>query len=80
MKIFILTIVNKGCFSFPNSSLGMPIAKLRLVCQQIKQIHLYILKRQAELEGRHSQARAWERDTLTATIFITVDYGIRTIM
>ncbi|NOS90274.1 MAG: hypothetical protein HOP34_17375 [Methylococcaceae bacterium] len=36
--------------SFPNSSLGMPMTKLRLEWW----IH------QAELEGRHSQARAWE--------------------
>jgi hypothetical protein len=48
------------CVSFPNSSLGMPIAKLRLVCQRTKQVYLYAhnTQHQAELEGKHSQAGA----------------------
>jgi hypothetical protein len=29
-------------FSFPNSSLGMPIAKLRLVWRRTKQVYFYV--------------------------------------
>ncbi|MDO9215208.1 MAG: hypothetical protein Q8Q54_00820 [Methylococcales bacterium] len=63
----------------------MPIAKLRLVCHGIKQVYLYAhnAQRQAELEGRHSQARAWERDNSSLGMSIAklrlVCHGIKQI-
>ena len=34
---------------------------------------------QAELEGRHSQARAWERDILSQSLPLTTSYGPKRI-
>jgi len=56
----------------------MPIAKLRLVCHGTKTgLSLaHNAQRQAELEGRHSQARAWERDIRGYSFRSSSDSGI----